>query len=71
MGTKTKVLHCVSHAATTSIHQLYNSFPGRPSKARAEIDNNCCRVNLSREHVGFLLLDQWVEDKEMYRNNSM
>ena len=49
----------------------YDSFPGRPSKARAKVDTNCCRANLNREHVGSLLLDQWVEDKGMYKSNSM
>jgi len=43
----------------------YDLFLGRPDKAGAEIDNNCCRANLSREHVGSLLLDQWVEDKHV------
>jgi hypothetical protein len=38
---------------------------GRPDKAGAKIDNNCCRADLSREHVGSLLLDQWVKDKHV------
>jgi hypothetical protein len=47
------------------ILMCYNLFPGRPDKAGAKIDNNCCRANLSREHVGSLLLDQWVKDKHV------
>jgi hypothetical protein len=39
----------------------YDSFPGRPDKAGAKMDNNCCRASLDREHVGSLSLDQWVE----------
>jgi hypothetical protein len=46
-------------------HICYNLIPGRPDKAGAKIDNNCCRVDLSREHIGSLLLDQWVKDKHV------
>jgi hypothetical protein len=45
----------------------YNWFPGRPDKAGAKIDNNCCRASLDREHVGSLSLNQWVEDKQVKR----
>jgi hypothetical protein len=45
----------------------YDSFPGRPDKAGAEMENNCRRANLDREHVGSLSLDQWVEDKQVKR----
>lgn len=45
----------------------YDSFLGRPDKAGAEIDNNCHRANLDREHVGSLSLNQWVKDKQVKR----
>jgi hypothetical protein len=47
--------------------QCYNSFPGRPDKAGAKIDNNCCRASLDREHIGSLSLKQWVKDKQVKR----
>lgn len=37
------------------ISTCYDSFSGTLSKARAKIDNNHCRANLSRKHVGSLL----------------
>ena len=34
----------------------YNLFPGRPDKAGAKSDNNCCRASLDREHIWSLSL---------------
>jgi hypothetical protein len=48
-------------------NHCYDLFPGRPDKAGAEIDNNCCRMVLDREHVGSLSLNQWVKDKQVKR----
>jgi len=45
----------------------YNLFPGRPDKARAKSDNNCCKASLDREHIGLLSPDQWIEDKQVKR----
>jgi hypothetical protein len=62
----TSVKHaCCFKGECHDLDYCYNSFPGRPDQARAKIDNNCCRANLSREHVRSLVLDQWVEDKHV------
>jgi hypothetical protein len=48
-------------------YKCYHLFLARPDKARAKMDNNCCRANLDREHMGSLSLNQWVEDKQVKR----
>ena len=53
---------CKHHVMMSPCH---NSFPGRPYKAGAKMDNSCCRASLDREHVGSLSLDQWVKDKQV------
>jgi hypothetical protein len=43
------------------------SFPGRPEKSGAKIDNNCHMARLNKEHAGLLSLDQWGKGEQVER----
>jgi hypothetical protein len=60
-------LGSIMSGKTCTYLKCYDSFPGRPDKAGAKMENNCRRASLDREHVGSLSPDQWVKDKQVKR----